>query len=288
VPQITTELHVRITELPISDKLRDLRQNHLNCLVRVSGGALLLPPFILLVLVTHRGLVVTRRTGVFPQMRSVVFDCSQCGGVLGPFRNDVTEVKPHSCTHCESNGPFKVNTTRTQYGNYQKMTLQESPGSVPPGRVPRYKDIILLGDLIDIARPGEEVEVTGIYRHSQGTVGRRDTEESLFCSPFLFYSLLAIDTLVIVDTAAYSRKKNGFPVFSTTIEANYVQRKGGNINADISEEDKKLIVRMSQDPQVCLSLILLLGLSHPPLISTLDRGSDHQIHCPINLWPQTC
>jgi DNA replication licensing factor MCM2 len=36
------------------------------------------------------------------------------------------------------------------------------------GRVPRYKDIILLGDLIDIARPGEEVEVTGIYRHSQG------------------------------------------------------------------------------------------------------------------------
>lgn len=36
--QITNELHVRITELPISDKLRDLRQSHLNCLVRVAGG----------------------------------------------------------------------------------------------------------------------------------------------------------------------------------------------------------------------------------------------------------
>jgi DNA replication licensing factor MCM2 len=101
-------------------------------------------------------------------MKAIVFDCSQCGGSLGPFRNDVVEIRPHSCTHCQSSGPFKVNTSKTQYGNYQKITLQESPGSVPPGRVPRYKDVILLGDLIDIARPGEEVEVTGVYRHSQG------------------------------------------------------------------------------------------------------------------------
>ena len=36
------------------------------------------------------------------------------------------------------------------------------------GRVPRYKDVILLGDLIDVARPGEEVEVTGVYMHTQG------------------------------------------------------------------------------------------------------------------------
>ena len=47
------------------------------------------------------------------------------------------------------------------YGNYQKLTLQESPGSVPAGRLPRHKEVILLGDLIDCARPGEEVEVTG-------------------------------------------------------------------------------------------------------------------------------
>jgi DNA replication licensing factor MCM2 len=92
--------------------------------------------------------------------------------------------------------------------------------------------VILLGDLIDIARPGEEVEVTGIYRHTQGE--GRDP-------PLL---------TILIDTGARAKKKNGFPVFSTTIEANYIQRKGGNINADISEEDRKLIVRMSQDPQV--------------------------------------
>ena len=37
------------------------------------------------------------------------------------------------------------------------MTLQESPGSVPPGRLPRHREVVLLWDLIDSAKPGEEV-----------------------------------------------------------------------------------------------------------------------------------
>ena len=36
---------------------------------------------------------------------------------------------------------------------------------MPPGRLPRSKNVILLNDLIDCARPGEEVEVTGVYQH---------------------------------------------------------------------------------------------------------------------------
>jgi len=37
------------------------------------------------------------------------------------------------------------------------MTLQESPGSVPAGRLPRHREVVLLWDLIDTAKPGEEV-----------------------------------------------------------------------------------------------------------------------------------
>ena len=47
------------------------------------------------------------------------------------------------------------------YRNYQKITLQESPGSVPAGRLPRSKEVVLLHDLVDSVRPGEEVIVTG-------------------------------------------------------------------------------------------------------------------------------
>ena len=71
------------------------------------------------------------------------------------------------------------------------MTIQETPGTVPAGRLPRYKDVILLGDLIDCARPGEQVEVTGVYTNN-------------------------LDTNL--------NTKNGFPVFATVIEVCHLAR----------------------------------------------------------------
>ena len=43
---------------------------------------------------------------------------------------------------------LQVNIKDTVYRNYQKITLQESPGSVPAGRLPRSKEVILLNDLV--------------------------------------------------------------------------------------------------------------------------------------------
>ena len=43
---------------------------------------------------------------------------------------------------------MQVNIKDTVYRNYQKITLQESPGSVPAGRLPRSKEVILLNDLV--------------------------------------------------------------------------------------------------------------------------------------------
>lgn len=44
--------------------------------------------------------------------------------------------------------------------------MQESPGKVPPGRLPRSKDAILLGDLCDLCKPGDEIELTGVYTNN--------------------------------------------------------------------------------------------------------------------------
>jgi DNA replication licensing factor MCM2 len=90
--RIHSEVHVRIADLPLSSSLRDLRTSNLNNLVRVSG-------------------VVTRRTGVFPQLKYVKFDCKKCGAVLGPFYQDASkEVRISYCANCESKGPFAVNS----------------------------------------------------------------------------------------------------------------------------------------------------------------------------------
>jgi len=94
--RIHSEIHVRITELPTSSTLRDLRRANLNNLVRVSG-------------------VVTRRSGVFPQLKYVKFYCMKCGLVLGPFYQDTTtEVKISFCSNCESKGPFQVNSEQVR------------------------------------------------------------------------------------------------------------------------------------------------------------------------------
>jgi DNA replication licensing factor MCM2 len=84
------------------------------------------------------------------------------------------------------------------YKNYQKLTLQESPGTVPPGRLPRQREVILLWDLIDSAKPGEEVEITG-YKSQKGIFNIRIYRNSF---------------------DAGLNMKNGFPVFKTIIEAN--------------------------------------------------------------------
>ena len=141
---IVKDIFVRVTELPILDQIRDIRQAHLNCLIKISG-------------------VVTRRTGVFPQLQEVMYDCGKCGFIVGPIfqQKGGEEIRPGSCPECQSKGPWKVNTEKTVYRNYQRLTLQESPGNVPAGRLPRSKEIILLNDLIDQARPGDEIEVTG-------------------------------------------------------------------------------------------------------------------------------
>ena len=106
---------------------------------------------------------MTRRTGVFPQLSLSKYNCAKCGEIIGPFaysEESPEEVKSGSCPGCQSKGPFNVNQEQTVYRNYQKISLQESPGKVPAGRVPRHKTVILTNDLIDSAKPGDEIEVT--------------------------------------------------------------------------------------------------------------------------------
>ncbi|ONH65793.1 DNA replication licensing factor MCM2 [Cyberlindnera fabianii] len=175
-PQIHSEIHVRISDFPKVSTLRELRESDLNSLVRVSG-------------------VVTRRTGVFPQLKYVKFDCQKCGMVLGPFFQEANqEFKINFCPNCKGRGPFRLNSEKTLYRNYQRLTLQEAPGTVPAGRLPRHREVILLWDLVDVAKPGEEIEITGVYKETY--------DGSL-------------------------NVKNGFPVFSTVIEANAVRRREG-------------------------------------------------------------
>jgi len=63
--EIHQEIFVRIKDLPVEDKLRDLRKMHINCLIKVRG-------------------VVTKRSGILPELNKMYFRC-QCGDLKGPI-----------------------------------------------------------------------------------------------------------------------------------------------------------------------------------------------------------
>ena len=94
---------------------------------------------------------------------------------------------------------------------------------MPPGRLPRHKDVILQWDLIDVARPGEEIEITGVY---------------------------------VNNFDAGLNRKSGFPVFSTLVEANHVQKKEELLSSHmLTDEEKREIHRMSKDPMIQMKII---------------------------------
>jgi DNA replication licensing factor MCM2 len=197
--EIHEDIHVRIYNLPLEDKLRDLREAHLNTLVKVTG-------------------VVTRRTSVLPQLQYVQYDCGTCGHVLGPFMFESSDkdMKIGTCPNCQARGSFSINTRHTVYKNYQQIWLQECPGSVSPGRLPVQKKVILLQDLVDSCKPGDEVEVIAVYRNN-------------------------------FDIAL--NKQQGFPVFTTILEANNVQRVDSSPSL-LTSRDKQLILEMGEDPRI--------------------------------------
>ncbi|OAF71509.1 hypothetical protein A3Q56_00669 [Intoshia linei] len=195
--EITPDINVRISELPLIEDLRSLRHLHLNQLVRTSG-------------------VVSSCTGILPQLAMVRYTCLLCRYVIGPFAQHYDkEIKPDKCPECHSSSRFEINMEETIYKNFQRLRIQESPGKVPAGRLPRCKDIILEDDLVDFCKPGDEIEITGVYHNNY--------DGSL-------------------------NVKQGFPVFATVIEANYISKKDNSmIASSLTDEDINEIIKLSKD-----------------------------------------
>ena len=173
----------------------------------------------------------------------VRFNCVKCGTISNSVaQTGEKEVKLPQCESCGSKGPFSINSELTVYRNFQRLTLQEPPSSVPAGRMPRSKEVILGGDLIDAvrgsymlcpspachdlrpicafsqARPGEEIDVTGIYTNT---------------------------------FSAGLNSQQGFPVFATVIEANHIAKRHDALSSvHLTEDDISKIHELSRNERL--------------------------------------
>lgn len=134
------------------------------------------------------------------------------------------------------------NPLLTEYGfstfrDHQTISIQEMPERAPAGQLPRGVDVLLDDDLVDKVKPGDRVQLVGIYR----TLGNRNTNHNTA----LFKTVLLANNIVLLHS------KSG----------------GGLVTATITDTDIRNINKISKKPK----LFELLSQSLAPSIF----GHDH-------------
>ncbi|KAH7198642.1 MCM2/3/5 family-domain-containing protein [Fusarium flagelliforme] len=184
------------------------------------------------------------------------------------------------------------------YRDHQTISIQEMPERAPAGQLPRGVDAILDDDLVDSVKPGDRVQLVGIYR----TLGNRNTNHNsaLFKTMILTNNVVLLSsksgggvaTATITDTDIrninkISKKKNLLELLSQSLAPSiyghdYVKKaillmllggieknleNGTHLRGDIN-------ILMVGDPSTAKSQLLRFVLNTAPLaIATTGRGS---------------
>ena len=195
------------------------------------------------------------------------------------------------------------NSLTTEYGfctyrDHQTISIQEMPERAPAGQLPRGVDVILDDDLVDRVKPGDRVQLVGIYR----SLGNRNTNHNsaLFKTVILANNIVLLSsksgggvaTATITDTDIrninkIAKKKNLLELLSQSLAPSiyghgYIKKaillmllggmeknleNGTHLRGDIN-------ILMVGDPSTAKSQLLRFVLNTAPLaIATTGRGS---------------
>lgn len=138
--------------------IRELEPDHINRLVAISG-------------------MITRTSSIIPELRQAHYRCCICGGGVDVAVDRGRIDEPSRCpvAGCASVGSMELVHNRSLFIDKQIARLQEKPDSMPAGHAPSTTSLFAFEDLVDFVRPGDRVEVTGIYRAIPRRVNPRVT-----------------------------------------------------------------------------------------------------------------
>lgn len=194
----TSLIKARITNYSEHVALRAIRSRHIGKLVHVSG-------------------IMMRASEVKPLLVQAMFQCRICDEKIPQTQEEGRYTEPARCPLCDKKTPMRLLPHESQFRDWQKVRIQESPEELPPGSMPRSIDIIFEGDIVDISRPGDLVKVTGLLQ----------------------------------TTPDFSRRGGKLATFNVFIEANGVEVAEKEYEQlEISDEDEKQIKTLAEDPYV--------------------------------------
>ncbi|MEM3437030.1 MAG: minichromosome maintenance protein MCM [Nitrososphaerales archaeon] len=194
--RIRKDIQVRIRNLTDKLSLRQITTEHLDKLVSVSG-------------------MVVRTSELKPLALEATFKCTKGHSIKIP-QSGIILKKPSRCSEgsCKSN-KFELDIKNTVFIDYQIIRLQELPEELPPGQLPQAFDVSLQGDIVNTARPGDRVILTGIVRAE----------------------------------AEYSQAAGKLRLFRSKIEGNYIEVLGKEPELiQITKEDEELIRSITSQP----------------------------------------
>ena len=145
--QILPSLEVRPFNLVEKHAMRNLNPSDIDRMVAVKG-------------------MVTRCSAVIPELKGAFFKCLTCGAspeIVVVNRGRVNEP-PLKCLQCRNQGTMTLIHNRCFFANKQQVKMQETPDVIPEGATPNTVNMCVFDSLVDEAKPGDRVEVTGVYR----------------------------------------------------------------------------------------------------------------------------
>ena len=107
---------------------------------------------------------VTRTTEVKPELIVGSFACKMCKQTVRGVEQQFKFTEPTRCPNtakCQNTSNWDLLNSESIFMDWQKIRVQEHSTDIPAGSMPRSIDIILRGDIVDMAKPGDRSIFTG-------------------------------------------------------------------------------------------------------------------------------
>jgi len=130
-------------------------------------------------LVSVQGMII-RSTSVIPDIQTAFFRCTMCNNEVEVAIDMGRIDEPTKCSNqqCQATHSMELIHNRCTFKDKQLIKVQESPEAIPDGETPQTIDVYVYDMLVDFVKPGDRVEVTGVYRASaiRSNPRRREVE----------------------------------------------------------------------------------------------------------------
>jgi len=206
----TKAFFARFRKFPDKAQMRKIGSDQMGGLVVVDG-------------------IIVRSTPVKPMVTRAAFKCRRCGNTTMVEQTGFLMRGVGICPNCRSaKASFELLIDKSAFMDFQEMRIQERPEDLPPGQLPRSIDVRLVEDLVDVARPGDRVSVTGVVRAQQEMISRRGRLRT----------------------------------FDMYLDANYLDVTGKEAEVvEITAEEEKAIKELASDPWIHQKLLRSLAPS---------------------------